>query len=110
MLGGGREERLPQVRIVLIPTFQCNNIIEWVHNSRVSSDGSSLQALRVVQVDDDDLVLFSHLFSNTNVLFRLHCQVIKSNVCCIYAKRLQLEKVVLVAGVSECQPCSMVGS
>lgn len=56
------------------PTLEGYNLILWVHDSRVGSDRSSDDIIRICQVDYDDLVLLANLFANAYEVVRLERQ------------------------------------
>lgn len=71
-------------------TFETNDLGDRIHDGRVGGDGSSQHIVLLVQVDNDDLVLFAHFLPDADELVRLHRERVEANVGGIDAERLEL--------------------
>ena len=53
-------------------TFESNDLAGWIHDGTVSRDGPADGGIGVCHVDDDNLSLLAHLFTDTDELIWLH--------------------------------------
>lgn len=71
-------------------TFKGDDLASRVHNGTVGRDGPADWVCGVIHVNDDHLVLVSHLLPDANELVRLQGQVAEANVGRIHSQVLQL--------------------